>query len=130
MVLVDLTVDELNLLIPNKLGLVKNFILILAMLIITKFKLRYTYVKLITVILLFVHFHLTLPHKFTLNARIVPDPLFWENCIGTASLFLLYPILFSFLLPVCYARPIYIYIYIYIYIIRIPMRNRYNEFIL
>ena len=73
------------------------FILILAMLIITKFKLKYTYVKLITVILLFVHFHLTLPHKFTLNARIVPDPLFWENCIGTAPLFFMFHSCASFL---------------------------------
>ena len=40
------------------------------------------------------------------------------------------PILFSFQLPVCYARPIYIYIYIYIYIICVPTRNRNNEFIL
>ena len=36
------------------------------------------------------------------------------------------PILFSFRLPVCYARPIYIYIYI----IRVPTRDRNNEFIL
>ena len=36
------------------------------------------------------------------------------------------PILFSFRLPVCNARPIYIYIYI----IRIPTRNNNNEFIL
>ena len=36
------------------------------------------------------------------------------------------PILFSFQLPVCYARPIYIYIYI----IHVPTRNRNNEFIL
>ena len=34
-------------------------------------------------------------------------------------------ILFSFPLPVCYARPIYIYIYI----IRVHTRNRNNEFI-
>ena len=42
------------------------------------------------------------------------------------------PILFSFLLPVCNARPIdiYIYRYIYIYIICIPTRNRNKEFIL
>ena len=38
------------------------------------------------------------------------------------------PILFSFLLPVCNARPIDIYIDIYI--ICIPTRNRNNEFIL
>ena len=38
------------------------------------------------------------------------------------------PILFSFRLPVCNARPIDIYIYIYIYIICIPTRNRNNEF--
>ena len=38
------------------------------------------------------------------------------------------PILFSFRLPVCNARPIYIYIYIYI--ICVPTRNRNNEFIL
>ena len=40
------------------------------------------------------------------------------------------PILFSFPLPVCNARPIYIYIYIYINIICVPTRNRNNEFIL
>ena len=39
-------------------------------------------------------------------------------------------ILFSFQLPACNARKIYIYIYIYIYIICDPMRNRNNEFIL
>ena len=38
------------------------------------------------------------------------------------------PILFSFRLPVCNARPIYIYIDIYI--ICVPTRNRNNEFIL
>ena len=36
------------------------------------------------------------------------------------------PILFSFRLPVCNARPIYIYIYIYI--ICVPTCNRNNEF--
>ena len=38
------------------------------------------------------------------------------------------PILFSFRLPVCNTRPIYIYIYIYI--LCLPTRNRNNEFIL
>ena len=33
------------------------------------------------------------------------------------------PILFSFGLPVCNARPIYIYIYIYVYIYNIDLKK-------
>ena len=45
---------------------------------------------------------------------------------GNAGLLFLAPILFSFRLTVCYARPIYIYIYI----IHVPTHNRNNEFII
>ena len=44
-----------------------------------------------------------------------------HNFLGCGS-----PLLFSFQLPICYTRPIYIYICI----VCVPTRNRNNEFIL
>ena len=57
-----------------------------------------------------------------------------EHCSTFLGLPQAAPILFSFRLPVCNARPLYryyLYIYVYLYIYMcVPTRNRNNEFIL